>query len=79
MIERNSDVSRIVDRLVKTGWVEKIECPHDKRSTWVKITESGLAKIVEVGDAVDRTETITVRLTEDEARELNRLLDKIRD
>jgi DNA-binding MarR family transcriptional regulator len=43
MLDRDSDVSRIVDRLYEKELVSRIENPKDRRQKSVEITENGLA------------------------------------
>jgi len=42
VIHKKADVSRMAERLVRTGWLEKITCEKDKRVTYVKITQQGI-------------------------------------
>ena len=42
MIDKNSDVSRLLDRLVTKKLIEKSQCPNDKRAADVMITLSGI-------------------------------------
>ncbi|HKI47528.1 MAG TPA: MarR family transcriptional regulator [Balneolales bacterium] len=41
MIERTPDVTRLVDRLVKRGYVERVKSETDKRLSVAKITQEG--------------------------------------
>ncbi len=78
MLDKMSDSSRIVDRLIIKGLVKKITCKTDKRLVDVTITSKGL-KILEKLDAQeDKMENIVNALTKNEAETLNHLLDKIR-
>lgn len=78
MLDKMSDSSRIVDRLIIKGLVKKITCKTDKRLVDVTITSKGL-KILEKLDAQeDKMENIVNALTKSEAETLNHLLDKIR-
>ena len=78
MLDKMSDSSRIVDRLIIKGLVKKITCKTDKRLVDVTITSKGL-KILEKLDAQeDKMENIVNALTNSEAETLNHLLDKIR-
>jgi DNA-binding MarR family transcriptional regulator len=43
MLDKMSDTSRIVERLLKKGLVEKKVCPADKRLVDVNISKKGLA------------------------------------
>jgi DNA-binding MarR family transcriptional regulator len=79
MLDRMSDVSRIVDRLHKKGWVIKIICPSDKRFVDVIISEDGLKLLKTIEEHSDTLDMITSNLTAEEAITLNELLDKIRE
>ncbi|MFM2326617.1 MAG: hypothetical protein RIR31_819 [Bacteroidota bacterium] len=79
MLDKMSDTSRIVDRLILKGFVKKVTCKTDKRLVDVSITDKGkklLAKLDENENAMD---AIFSTLTDSEAKTLNKLLDKIRD
>jgi len=78
MLDRNSDVSRIVDRLNVKGWIIKKPCPADRRLVDVTITEKGLNLLTEMDTKVEMLENSLGKLSEEEANRLNQLLDKIR-
>ena len=79
MLDKMSDTSRIVDRLVRKGLVKKTICKADKRLVDVTIADRG-KKLLEKIDAYDeQMDGIMKNLTEAEARMLNELLDKIRN
>ena len=79
MLDKMSDTSRIVDRLVKKGLVKKTICKADRRLVDVTISEKG-KKLLEKIDAYDeQMDKIMMNLTEAEAAVLNGLLDKIRN
>lgn len=50
MITRDPDVTRLVDRLVKTGHVSRERCEADRRVVWIRLTEKG----VEVLESLDQ-------------------------
>jgi DNA-binding MarR family transcriptional regulator len=77
MLDKMSDASRIVDRLFKKGLVSKEICGTDKRLVDVGITEQGLTMLAQI-DKASEFDTALNRITEEEAAELNRILDKIR-
>lgn len=78
MVDRAPDTSRIVDRLVLKGYAEKSTCASDKRRVDVKISKKGL-KLLEVIDQDNmRIEHFVSKLSSEEARELNRLLDVLK-
>ena len=79
MLDKMSDSSRIVDRLIIKGMVKKNDCKSDKRLVDIVITAKGL-KLLEKIDAYNgRVDGIMMNLSEAEAKTLNKLLDKIRD
>jgi len=79
MLDKMSDTSRMVDRLLKKGLVKKNICPDDKRLVDVSITTKG-KKVLEKLDRYDEEmDKILGNLSEDEVKKLNKLLDQIRD
>lgn len=79
MLDKMSDASRIVERLRLKELVVRKSAEKDKRAVEVTITDSGLKLLAEMQDAVDKFESLLNTLSEDETRQLNILLDKIRD
>jgi DNA-binding MarR family transcriptional regulator len=78
MVEKMSDTSRIVDRLIVKGLVKKVTCESDRRLVDVQITDKG-RKLLERFDLKENEmDEIVKGLNEAEAKELNHLLDKIR-
>lgn len=78
MMDKNSDVSRIVDRLTLKGWVKKTPCPNDRRLVDVVISEEGLELLQRMDKAVTALESSFGALTDEEVKLLNELLDKVR-
>ena len=78
MLDKMSDTSRIVDRLVIKGLVKKIVCKTDKRLVDITITSKGLAILLKLDAHEDKMENIVKALSESEAKTFNKLLDKIR-
>jgi len=79
MLDKMSDTSRIVDRLIKKGLVKKNICKSDRRLVDVIITEKGkklLDKIDTMNDAMD---SVFKNLSPGDAKSLNQLLDKLRN
>ena len=78
MLDKMSDTSRIVDRLITKALVKKMICPGDKRMVDVTITAKG-KKLLEKLDAFELTmDAIAGSLTEADAKNVNKLLDKMR-
>lgn len=77
MLDKNSDVSRLLDRMVAKKLVVKQVCPNDKRAADVSITEGGL----EILTTLERRQAEldgVLHLSEEDAKTLSDLLDKSR-
>lgn len=79
MLDKMSDTSRIVERLLKKGLVEKKVCPADKRLVDVIISKKGAGVLEKLDNKNDALDKILHGLTPEEAASLNLLLDKMRD
>jgi DNA-binding MarR family transcriptional regulator len=79
MLDKMSDTSRIVDRLVKKELAEKAICVSDKRLVDIRISEKGLALLENLDIRNNDIDNIMRNLTEEEAFQLSNLLDKIRE
>ncbi|MDX5345799.1 MAG: MarR family transcriptional regulator [Hymenobacteraceae bacterium] len=79
MLDKTSNASRIVDKLENKGLVSREQCPNDRRTVDVLITEKGLDLLKQMDGLEDSRKIGIGNLSEAEAEELNRLLDKIRD
>lgn len=77
MLDRNSDVSRLLDRLAAKGLINKQTCPKDKRASDVLITQEGLDLLTELDKRQKEIDRV-LALSEKEAEELSNLLDKLR-
>jgi len=78
MIDKMSDTSRLVDRLVAKNLVKKIICKKDRRLVDVNISDKGLSLLEKLDQSQDEMDSILSNLTEKEAATLSKLLDKIR-
>ncbi len=78
MLDKNSDVSRILDRLEKKGFVNRTNCKQDKRQKDVLLTKLGNEILAKVDNAESNFDVIVNSLTDDEAQTLSNLLDKVR-
>jgi DNA-binding MarR family transcriptional regulator len=79
MITRMPDITRLVDRLEMAGLVERSRTESDRRVVLVKITAAGNALLARLDQPVREThQKVMARLSEDELRELIRLLTKAR-
>ncbi|MCW3115665.1 MAG: MarR family transcriptional regulator [Segetibacter sp.] len=78
MIERNSNVPRIVDRLVAKKLVDRSTSEIDKRETVIVLTAGGMNILENANKKVDTIFTNSVVINEEEAAQLNSLLENMR-
>ena len=78
MLDKMSDTSRIVDRLVIKGLVKKNICKADKRLVDVSITQKGIKLLDSFNKYESEMDAVVGNLSETETKTLNKLLDKIR-
>lgn len=78
MLDRMSNVSRIVDKLVSKGLVSRVQNDTDRRAVDVKITTKGmdLLKVLDE-ETAKLAERINV-YTDEEAQQMNNFLDRFR-
>jgi DNA-binding MarR family transcriptional regulator len=79
MLDKMSDTSRIVDRLVTKDLVQKNTCPNDKRLVDVSITAKGLDMLQKIDAYSNDMDAIFNNLSQTDAQTLNGLLDKLRE
>lgn len=80
MIDKASNASRIVDKLLSKKLVNKSACKKDSRKMEVVITEAGLNNLETASREIEKfvNETYGV-LTVEEAQSLNAMLDRIKE
>lgn len=80
MLDKMSNASRLVDKLKEKKLVDRQECASDRRRVDIFITDAGLSLLREASDAFETARRNTFSsITDEEAIELSRLLDKLRD
>jgi len=79
MLDKSSDVSRLVEKLFEKGYIDRKENLVDRRQKEVEITQKGLDLLAGMDDCEQKTDTLLNNLEPREVQELNRLLDKIRE
>ena len=79
MIAKNSNTTRLIDKLLLKALVTREVCPENRRKMEILITSKGLKLLDELDKSVTEHEQLFVsNLTPEEALELNRLLEKYR-
>lgn len=79
MLDKMSDTSRIVKRLENKNLLTRIESDSDRRAVEITISDKGLALLSETDKSVSGFEHLLSNLSEEEAKSLNHILDKIRE
>jgi DNA-binding MarR family transcriptional regulator len=78
MLDKMSDSSRIVDRLIQKGMVTRCTNRSDRRAVDIMITAQGLEVLKVLDNEMNGAVIIKNNLMEEEAIKLNLLLDKFR-
>jgi DNA-binding MarR family transcriptional regulator len=78
MIDKMSDASRIVDRLVQKGLVSRCINTKDRRAVDIRISDQGLDILSKIDIEFKTKDILKQNLSEEEAGKLSDLLDKIR-
>ncbi len=79
MLDKMSDTSRILDKLVSKGYASREVCPDDRRSINASISEKGLELLKKLDFIDDITVDIFKNLPANKIEKLNELLDNLRD
>ena len=80
MLDKTSNASRIVDKLEEKQLVTRTVCPANRRAVDIRITEVGLALLHQIDESglTNFRQAGPAALSEDELKQLNNLLDRLR-
>jgi DNA-binding MarR family transcriptional regulator len=78
MLDKKSDISRIIDRLYNKGLIERHEASKDRRQKDITITKNALELLSKMDECEQKVDLMLKNLSENEVQILNELLDKIR-
>ncbi|HOT97444.1 MAG TPA: MarR family transcriptional regulator [bacterium] len=78
MLDRQPDVSRLVERLRLKGLLQRATSLKDRRSCEVTITEAGMALLAAIDRVLEAWFANLTTLSETEAEEASRILDQVR-
>ncbi|MCP4975042.1 MAG: MarR family transcriptional regulator [Maribacter sp.] len=77
MVTKMSNTTRLVDKLLTKGYVNRITCPSNRRKVEINITDKGKKSLIEMDKAMCQTEGELVKnFSTEELNHLNGLLDK---
>jgi DNA-binding MarR family transcriptional regulator len=78
LIERGTDVTRLIDRLEKRGLVERSRDGQDRRHSHTKITNAGIELLEQLNPKMDVLHFENLKkFTENECLEISRLCEKL--
>lgn len=79
MIERSPNTTRLMDKLIDKGLIERIRCDQDRRVVYVNISELGKELLSEIDETPDFSFLTHPKISDQEATQLSDLLDKLRE
>lgn len=78
MIDRNSNVSRLIEKLRETGLLNREEDVENRRMVKVTISEKGIDVLTKIVGLRPGMRVLFAQMTDTEAETFNLLLDKLR-
>lgn len=79
MVNKMSNTTRLVDKLIEKGYASRIICPENRRKVEISITEEGLQLLAQLDAPMDQVNLRAIEnLNEEEVLTLNSLLEKLR-
>jgi DNA-binding MarR family transcriptional regulator len=78
MLDRMSNATRLVDKLIEKGLVDRCQCPENRRKVDIVITRAGLDLLQQTDALLRQIPDQYAHLSAEEASMLSNLLDKMR-
>lgn len=78
MLEKSPNTTRLMDKLIEKGLIERTRCENDRRVVFVQIAQKGLDLLAEIDVHMEGSSLMPRGLNDDEANQLSDLLDKLR-
>lgn len=79
MIDKSSNATRLVEKLRQKGLVKREICEANRRQVDISITDKGLDLLKKIDKQAEEWNAMLSSITKTEAKELNRILDKLRE
>ena len=79
MLDKDSNASRLIDKLESAGFTKRVQCPKDRRQVDITITPSGIELLERINPLMEEMTDRILNLSFAEAKILNDLLDKMRE
>ncbi len=78
MIDKTPNLTRLTDKLIEKKLIKRVNCESDRRVVHIQILEEGKMLCEEITEKIEDIKKDIIKLSEEEAKELNRLLNKLR-
>ena len=78
MIDKSSNCTRLVEKLKQKGMVNRLICENNRRQVDISITDKGQQLLKKIDMSQSAWQEIIGKISKVEAKELNRILDKLR-
>jgi MarR family 2-MHQ and catechol resistance regulon transcriptional repressor len=78
MIERSPNTTRLMDKLIDKGLIERIRCENDRRVVYVNLSEMGQELLSQIDNTADFSYLTRPSISDQDASQLSDLLDKLR-
>lgn len=79
LLNRVPDITRLLDRLEKAGWVTRRRCTHDRRVVRAQLTDEGQALVERIHEPLLRSvDERMAGLSDEELERLTELLSRLR-
>ncbi|WP_192822363.1 MarR family winged helix-turn-helix transcriptional regulator [Rufibacter sp. LB8] len=79
MMDRDSNATRLVDKLLEKGLVTRCQCSHNRRKVDIIITDKGLELLKQTETIMQQLDEKFAQITEQEAVQIGLLMDKLRE
>ena len=77
MVTKMSNTTRLVDKLILKGYVNRVPCPSNRRKVEINITDKGEKQLKKMDKAIQMAENkILKNFSSNELKDLNELFDK---
>ncbi len=78
MLDKGRDLTRLIDKMVKLGYLTRTTRPDNRRMVDIHITEAGIEMTIQLKKEIEEVLMALCNIKEEEALTLSNLLDKVR-
>jgi len=77
LLDKSSDVPRLLERMLRKNYITKVENPNDRRQAEIRLCVEGKRILSLIDEEMPRLDELMQGLTIEEVQQLNQLLDKL--